>query len=329
MTLQHVARQANVSVATVSNALAGKGGMTDTTRKRVCDIARQLGYRPNVAARALVTGRKFTVGLVAGRTNLPDDTWLARIAAGLVQTLERRDYHLMMFYAEPTDQRIKHGQLEDVVDGLVVGFTVSDKFIKSMRRRNLPIVAVDTEADTSCDSVCFDYQDAAAKATAHLVGLGHQRIAYVGSYHKPVAAKNRTLCDGCRGAMRAAKLKPMRGGAAIMPVAQRIEQLLADKPPTGLVCYNDEIALQAMRELHARKLAVPTDVSTVSIDDIGYVDTMLPALTTVRMPMVEMGEQAAALILGRINEDRDDPRRVVLAGELIVRESTASPKAKG
>ena len=213
MTLQSISKQANISVATVSNALAGKGAMTDATRKRICDIARQLGYRPNAAARALVTGKKFAVGLVAGRTNLPDDTWLARIQAGLVQSLERHNYHLMMFYAEPTDQRIKHGQLEDVVDGLVVGFTASKMFVKEMRRRKFPIVALEAQSDMPCDSVCFDYEDTAARATAHLVELGHQHIAYVGSYHKPVAVKNRTLCNGYRRAMQAANLKPISGGA--------------------------------------------------------------------------------------------------------------------
>lgn len=326
MTLEELARRAGVSTATVSNALSGKGAMTDRTRERIAALADELGYQPQAAARALATGRRNTIGFVTGSTNLPEDPWTTKVLGGMVCALEERGYHLMLFHAEPREGVMPAPVLQNAVDGLAVGLMGSSAFVEEIMARGMPVVVVNPMADCACDSVRFDDVGAAKLAACHLIETGHRRVAFVPSYSPNVAGANRLRWQGYAEAMAGAGLPVAEGGEQIQDVGERLAELFRDDGPTALVCFSDETALRAIRELRARGLAVPDDVCTVSIDDMDLMWTVVPSLTTVRLPFVEMGRRAAELILQRIGVPQALVREEVLQGELIVRDSSKPSK---
>jgi len=328
MTLEELAGIAGVSTATVSNALSGKGSMTDRTRARIKALASEAAYQPQAAARALATGRRQMIGFVTGPTNLPDDQWTMKVLGGMVYALEERDYHLMLFHAEPAEGVMPAPVLRNAVDALAVGLMGSRAFIEEIMKRGMPLIAVNPREDVPCDSVRFDELDAAQQATRHLIDLGHKRIAYVGSYSTNVVHLNRRRWSGYAQTMKEGQLAVMPGGEAIQDIDERLDGLFcgAGAPPTGLVCFDDEDALLVIRGLHARGLAVPRDTSVVSFDDMDHMGSIIPALTTVGLPFVEMGRRAAGLILERIEKPDLPPQHIMLPGELITRESSTLPR---
>jgi LacI family transcriptional regulator len=232
----------------------------------------------------------------------------------------------MLLYAEPGEGVMPAPVLGNAVDGLAVGMLGSRGFMEEIAARRMPLVAVNTHEAVPWDSVRFDDVLEGARATRHLIALGHRRIAFVGSYDPVVTAYHRLRWEGYAGAMEEAGLAPVSGGGEAQAVDARVAEILAEGSVTGLVCFNDSIALRAMRGLRARGLKTPRDVSTVSFDDVGYVEEMMPALTTVRLPFEEMGRRAAGLILERLEQPDLPARDVMLAGELIARESSGPPK---
>ncbi|MCG8650410.1 MAG: substrate-binding domain-containing protein, partial [Pirellulales bacterium] len=198
---------------------------------------------------------------------------------------------------------------------------------------NVPVVLVDNQHPGGAfPSVSIDDRAGARAATRHLIALGHRRIAFIGDRYGFQSHKDRLA--GCRQALEKANLEiaPERmvlgDGKLSGGIAATKELLSLDRPPTGIVCYNDVTALGALHAINRRGLTVPGDVSLAGFDDIALAAHSQPPLTTIRQPKRSMAQRAIHTLLQLINEEPAAKKHVRIPGRLIIRESTARPRRR-
>ena len=330
LSLRRIAQMAGVSKTTVSKALLGYPGVAPATRDRIKDIADHVGYHPQASARALATGRTETIGLVSPGGYNPHIEPILGFLGGMVDALERVGYRTTLFHMEPAQDVIPPAVLQRAVDGMVLLLQWTPRFLDELRRRRMPrLIAMPlAEVQGECDVVRPDDVQGARLATRHLLDLGHRRIAYIPTWFEVAAYTNRLRWNGYVEEMSRQGLPVYPGGERARPIEAGIADLFEkDSPPTALVCFNDLIARMAIDELRERALEVPRDVSVVGFDDSASGVYLKPRLTTVRVPFRDQGAEAARMILKRLETPEMPPQHVVLEEELIVRDSTAPPRA--
>jgi len=324
--LEEIAKLTNVSVSTVSRALSGKGHMSTATRERILAAAARLGFRPSSAGRALVTGRRETVGIVLESWYTEQGEWGLKILAGLSDTLEKHDCQTIVYCAESNDQVVPPMVQKRMVDGVVVVLSSSPSFRRELRERGMPLVVVDPAVPVDCDSVRPDDLAGTRLATEYLLELGHRAIAYIGVESAMVEHIHRERWSGFVQAMSQAGLPVNPGSEQPGSVQQLLDRVWAWGRPTALVCYNDFVATEAIGWLRAHGLEVPRDVSVTGCDNMAYLAFSLPRQTTLDLPYEQMGATAAQMILERIESPDLEVRHVVLPEKLVARDSTAPPR---
>lgn len=326
-TIRDVARASGVHISTVSRTFSAPHLVSPQTRSRVLASAERLGYRPNRAARALITGRTHNLGLIVADIANPFFPPMIK-AAGSQARL--RDCHI--FVADTNEDAAVEEELVRAmakqVDGvLLCGPRMTNPLIRQLSRE-VPLVLVNrVVAGLPC--VVMDVAQGARDAIGHLVGLGHRRLALLGG--PPGSWTNREIRKAATAAARAAGVELVvlgpnppneEGGHAAA------EQVLRERV-TGVLAYNDLMAVGLMEGLHERGRAVPADVSVVGVDDIALSRRTRPKLTTVANPTAAAGRVAVDLLLRP--GDGGDLRataRVTLQTELVIRDSTAAPGAR-
>jgi LacI family transcriptional regulator len=304
--------------------------VADSVVARVQEVAVRLGYRPNAVAMSLRTGRSRLVGaLVPGIAN----PVFAPILAGAAETLSSAGYALMV--ADPGDDPSRavefvEGLAARSVDGLLLA-TASlhdDPALAACHARGIPAVLVNRGSE-GMSSVVSDDRGGMALAVAHLLHLGHRRIAHVAG---PAQLSTGLLRgEGFAQALRAHGMEPDPSWQEITSAYTREEgeratlRLIERHPElTALACANDLLALGAYDACRRVGRRVPGDVSVTGHNDMPLVDLIEPPLTTVRILHGEMGRRAAALLLNKISHG-GEASAVVLQSELVVRASTAAP----
>lgn len=332
-----VARLAGVSKSTASRALTGSGYVSDATRERVLAAAEQLGYVASTNAVSLATGRTQNIGVV-----MPYVTrwFFAEVLEGIQDALLARDLDLTLYDARPGSagrQRIFEQFLaRKRFDGLIaVGLEPGDDELRRLVAIDRPVVSVvGMETDRQTSVIEIDDDDAARRATEHLISLGHRRIAFLGGGGRAHWAQvDRRRMDGYRDSMVAAGLEDeinhvhspvsMPGGYAAAV------DLLGDARgrPTAVVATCDEVAIGTIIASRRLGIRVPTDLSVVGIDDHEYAEMF--SLTTLRQLPREQGASAVELLLKHI-EDPGRPRAVLRQhARLVMRSSTAPPSGTG
>lgn len=335
-TVDSVARHAQVSRQTVSNALNAPQRVRPDTLTRVLAAIDELGYRPNSAARTL---RTQSTRLLACRL-LPAVIGgvLDRFLHALCDAARDRGYDVLSFSAGSDDAEL------DVFDDLLRR-TAVDAYVVSnthhvdprpgwLADRHAPFVAFGRPWGEPAATHSWVDVDGAAGIEAvveHLVELGHRRIAFLGWPEGSGVGDDRHA--GWRRAVEAHRL-PTRGlvqraedgmgaGAA---VAERL--LDAAAPPTALVCVSDVVALGAMRALDDRGLRPGADVAVTGFDDSPLATVVRPALTSVRQPLEAVAEKVIEVLLEHLHGDRGTPAQVLLEPALIVRDSSTTPRVR-
>ena len=329
--IKDIARLADVSHSTVSRALRGSGLISEETAGRIRRIALEAGYTPSAAARSLVTRRTDTIGVVV--TNIADP-FVAGVVSGIEEVASEKGHSVFLAnsHADPEREvRVVQSFEERRVDGIIVTSSrVGAMYVPLLSRMRVPIVLLNNQHPSEfVHSVMIANAEAAIEATRHLVGLGHRRIAYLGDRNGHQSDTERF--SGYRRALEEAGLpfepelvvhgdgKPEGAG----PAMARLLEL--PKRPTAVFCYNDLSALGAMREVFARGLRIPEDLSIAGFDDLYISRYLNPPLTSVRQPMRQMGRMAMETLLDLLSGGRRE-HNLKVPGELIVRESTAPPK---
>ena len=334
VTLKDVAAAAGVHVSTVSRTLNPQTRrlVADEVAARVEQTAEDLGYRPDLVAASLRTGRSRLIGVL-----VPDiaDPVFSPILSGIAETLATEGYSAVIADVGSNQARqmeLIDGLMGRRVDGLVLAtVSRSDPVVEYCVERHVPVVlAYRTEMHPRVSAVVSDDADGMALAVQHLIDLGHRRIGHVaGPQHVSTGFLRR------RGFEAAAKAHGLRAEEIAVETAASYSRAegaktaarLLEKHPvlTAIVAANDLLALGVYDALKARELTCPNDVSVVGHNDMPLVDMVSPPLTTVRIGHREMGEEAARLLLEEIAGTAGAKRTVTLKPQLIVRSSTRRP----
>ena len=332
-TLSDIAKDLNISVVTVSKALRNKGRISARTRSRVLKRAKELDYRPNWVARSLVTRRTYTVGLL-----LPDFThpFFADIAKTIAETVRSRGYHVIISYFEedPDLERVEADSLlARRVDGLILASSQSPdrlELFEELRSRKMPLVLIDRPIEgVRASFVGVDNEAVGKLATTHLIERGCRRIAHLRGPKIGLAAKR---LSGYTASLKKNRLTAPPGyvvdaGFQDHSGYQAMKKLLAaGPPPDGVFCYNDPVAIGAMKALREAGLRVPEDVAVVGAGNVHYSDALAVPLTTIDQKTREIGARAAELLLEQIGSKRAvRPEKILIVPELVARKSTQRP----
>ncbi|GAA1769637.1 LacI family DNA-binding transcriptional regulator [Agromyces humatus] len=329
--LVDVAAAAGVSLATASRAMTGGTGVSDELAEHVRAIAERLGYVPNLHARGLAGGLVSSIGLVVHEIG---DPYFAEIASGVLHRASLAGQSVQITHAD-RDPRSELTQvnalmMQRVGSIIIAGSGYTDPALEAplgdalaQYRTRGGRVAVIGRHHLDVDAVLPDNHAAGVSVATHLTGLGHRRIGVIAGPLGLNTVSDRL--DGLRSVFDST-------GVHVTVVSHSFTReggidgtnALLDRgsPVTAMVALNDAMALGVLRALRQRGMRVPEDVSVAGFDDIAVVSDVAPALTTARIPMAEMGAQAVALIL---RAEADEPRRISMGHELIVRASTAAP----
>jgi DNA-binding LacI/PurR family transcriptional regulator len=323
-----VARLARVSYQTVSRVLHDSPHVRRETRDRVLSAIRQLDYRPNSVAQALVTGRSRTLGVVSFDTTLygPASTLL-----GIEEAAHDADYGVSIASLRSLNRGSVLGAvrrlLDQGVDGVVViapQRSAADAMLHLPP--DAPVVAVEAGPDKSVPVVAVDQVSGAISATRHLLDLGHRTVWHIAGPVDWLEAEQRV--EGWRSALEAvgAQVPPLlRGDWSARSGYELGLQLLQYQEVTAVFVANDQMALGLLRRLHEAGRETPRDISVVGFDDIPEAAYFIPPLTTVRQDFAEVGRRCLHLLLARIDGKERSAARIVVPTELILRGSTVVP----
>jgi DNA-binding LacI/PurR family transcriptional regulator len=321
-----VAQMAGVSHQTVSRVLHDSPHVRGDTRERVLAAMRQLDYRPNTLAQALVTGRSKTLGVVSFDTTLygPASTLL-----GIEQAAHDAGYAVtvssLRSLNRPAVLAAVHRLRDQGVDGVVV-IAPTRSGMEALRhlRPDYPVVAVEAGPDASIPVATVDQVAGASAATRHLLDLGHRTVWHIAGPADWKEAEERS--EGWRSTLKAAGAQVpalFRGDWTARSGYELGRNILQVPDVTAVFVANDQMSLGLLRRLHEAGRAVPRDISIVGFDDIPEAAYFTPPLTTVRQDFPELGRRCLHVLLGRI-EGETGTIRVVVAPELVVRASTGA-----
>jgi LacI family transcriptional regulator len=326
VTITDIARRADVSISTVSRVLRGTAPVTEAKRNAVLAAVTELNYHPNVFARGLASGESMVIGVVTQNFGSP---FYDAIVQGVVQGLRGTRYFPIVADGQwqlEIEKKAVLALMQRQIDGLIVigGFLTSAELAQFAERIPL-VVAARQLPDLEENCIYIDNRQAAYIATQHLIALGHRRIAHIsGRGDHPDAVERE---QGYRQALEDAGIEPRRefvveGNFRRQSGVLAVEMLLARGTAfSAIFAANDQMAYGTRLGLYRRGIRVPEDVSLVGFDDEPAAAFMIPPLTTIRQPAVELGLEAARVILARLNGEQTAPTQ--LDAELVVRESTA------
>lgn len=331
--LKDIARDVGVSVVTVSKVLRNHTDIGEETRRKVLKRMQELNYRPNLAARALVTGRSYTMGLVVPGLMHP---FFAEIANGIATAIRRSGYSLLICTSQgdPEQERVQVDQLAArQVDALLVASAqVDPQRVEYLRELKIPLILLDRRfADLDTHFVGIDDEAAGFIATEHLIERGCRRIAHIRGPER----------NTVRGRMKGYRAALAKHGLATkadqIVVASEVDDegehsgygamraLLAKRPrPDAVFCHNDMTALGAIRAILKSGLRVPEDIAVVGCGNLHYTDLLQTPLSSIDQQTGRMGEAAARLAL-RVVESKGPvaSETIQLEPRLVVRRSSA------
>jgi LacI family transcriptional regulator len=356
VTLYDVARQAGVSIATVSRVLHGQEPVRESTRDRVRAAIKELGYVPDGAAQSLARSRKDVIGLVCvEHTGLNPNQYdiesmsllfYDEVMRGVEALIRERHWSLLITYLredenpggtpqedEPVLPRLQ--ALSGKVDGLLIGEGVVPATALARLARRLPVVVVAGDAGMrGVDVVAADNWSGAHALVSHLV-IDHRRrrLYHVdGPESAPDAKTRRLAMQAVIDATPEAKLVGAHSGRfSVRSGEAAADRMLAEfggvagQLPDAIVCSNDQMAIGVLRTLTARGIRVPDDVALVGFDDIYPATLCDPPLTTVRQPIRGIGERACEQLIERIANPTLRPSVELLPTELVIRSSCGCP----
>ena len=333
VTITDVARRAGVSMKTVSRVMNAEPHVRDQVRERVIRAARELSYRPKVSARSLAGARSYQLGVLFQQVS----PYAMHAALGALGTCRAAGYHLVMetISLDSPDLRSDLDAMANSlsVDGMILMAPICDNTVVlgALEDAGFPVVRVAPEVHWP-GSLQIEVQDEAAARTMteHLLDLGHRRIAMIQGPAGHAASALRLSGFKTALAERGVELDAELVQPGLFNVESgrvAAERLLKLKsPPTAIFAGNDVMALGAMAKAQEMGFKVPQDLSVVGFDDIASASMVWPGLTTMRQPMADMGAAAAEAIIALAAKSEIAPRSA-FACELVIRESTAPPRA--
>jgi LacI family transcriptional regulator len=333
-TIREIARAAGVSIATVSRVINGRPDVAPQTREAVLRVVREHGFSTNRSARALSGGR---TGLVGVTVPIVEAAYFAVILSGAAEALYEHDMRIVLcptLHQHEREVTLLDRLMHGTTDGAVLMLPEeSSAELKALKETGYSFVVVDPRVrlDDGIPAISAAHASGARAATEHLLSLGHRHIGAITGPREWMASTERL--NGYRAGLAAAGVLPaaelvVRSDFTIENGEEAAGALLdLPQPPTAIFGFNDNVAIGALRAAAARGLEVPRDLSVVGFDDSEQSALVTPALTTVRQPLAEMGRMAVSQLLRLVEHKRVEAMSIELATRLVVRESTAAPRA--
>ncbi len=327
ITISDVAKLAGVSHQTVSRVINNKPDVSPATRQRVLEVIKKTGYRPSGLARGLATSKTATIGMVVPDISNP---FFSDIARGIETTAYERGYNVFLCNTNEEPEReleVLYSLEQKQVDGVILcGLRQKTPALLDALERFFAVVLVNRLLEEKTfPAVMIDNQTGAKEAVQHLLNLGRTNIGLLVGPAFSYSAKQRY--QGYIEAMHNAGL-PIQDGWIhnCIPTVEGGEQaarvlLEAHPEVNALFCYNDLVAVGAIQACHALQRKIPEDVAIIGFDDIYLAALVTPALTTCRVPLIEMGHHAMGLLLQQINEKHLGSRVITVTPQLIIRDS--------
>lgn len=329
ITIYDVAREANVSMATVSRVVNGNPNVKPTTRRKVLDTIENLGYRPNAVARGLASKKTTTVGAV-----IPDisSIFFAELARGIEDIATMYKYNMILSNSDQNKDKelqLINTMLEKQVDGIVfMGGNITEEHVQQFTSSSVPVVLAATyEKSGEIPSVNIDYEAAAYEAVTFLLEKGHARLAFVSGDED--SNINKQKYEGYKRALADADVT-LNDDYIVSSSEysyefgkQAIEQLLElTEKPTAVFAASDEMALGIIHGTQDKGYQVPEDLEVVGFDNTRLSTMVRPTLTTVVQPMYDIGAVAMRLLTKYMNKEEVEEKKVVLPHRIEKRSST-------
>ncbi len=350
VTVNDVARLAGVSVATAARALGNYGSVSSRSRESVESAAAELGYRPNMVARCMITKTTHTVGVILSDI---ENSFFIRALRGITDRLAESGYDVLLANSdEDPDKEHRALQLMAArqVDGLIVVPTEASEraALAELIEGGLPVVLLDRRLDgLDADSVGLRNRRAAKEATEHLVKAGHRRIALITGATpdqqdellnldkaglKRIEARTfGTRTAGYREALDDSGIDfdprylPAYGFRLDDACAATLALMALPTPPTAILTLDSVLTLGVLRGLTQAGLKCPDDCSIVGFDDAEWAEVVNPPITVMSQPALELGVEAADRLLRRMQGDSLKPEAIRLGATLVERRSVAAP----
>jgi LacI family transcriptional regulator len=334
VTIKDVARELNISSSSVSRALNGKSGVSSELRKRVKELAVEIGYHPDSKAKALIGGKVGVIGVIIPRSveYSFSNAYYPLILNGICKKCEAFNYNVLLSFA----YKCNYSELffRRLVDGIIVcANRVDDSQLDDLEKHEIPtclIPGYPKKERSKLPSVDANHFESTYKAVFHLIELGHLKIAFI------LGAENsKYTIERLNAYKKALEDNSIKFRSEYAPQSdftreqgyKSMKKLLnmSDRP-TAVLCTNDVITLGAIQAIHEKRMKFPDDISIISIGDTSHTKSVVPSLTTIYVPYHRIGSKAAELIIKIINGVKIRKKYIELSSNFIVRNSTISPK---
>ncbi|MDC3418353.1 LacI family DNA-binding transcriptional regulator [Aquibacillus salsiterrae] len=340
VTMQMISEVAGYSKYVVSKTLNNQPGVKDSTRQKILQVAKQLGYFKETTPLQVLNKPNnsiFNDGFVLvvmpnHRYQNEHSSYWSKIFNGIVDSLEELDIGAMVISSQ--NNLSDHVKTDSLLGIITVGLVSTDMLLK-LSEHSVPFVMVDHEDPIiKADAIFMDNFDGVYKLTNHLIGLGHKKLCFIGDNGYSRSFHDRWL--GFRSALEAHHLftdverKYLLDMDYTNPVEDQfrsffLEPELHRELPTAFVCANDEIATKIMELLIASGFGVPKDFSVTGFDNIDYKSKINPPLTTVQVLKESIGRRTVHMLLWRVNNLDFPPEKVLISSEMIIRKSVGFP----
>ncbi len=328
ITIYDVAREANVSMATVSRVVNGNPNVKPVTRKKVLATIEELGYRPNAVARGLASKKTTTVGTI-----IPDisSIFFAELARGIEDIATMYKYNMILSNSDQNKDKelqLINTMLEKQVDGILfMGGNITDEHVKQFESSSIPVVLAATYDESNrIPSVNIDYEAAAYEATSFLFGKGNEKIAFISGQDDTLINQQKY-----KGYLRAFEEKSwsiddeyiLRGDYSYDSGLEAVDQLLSlNEKPTAVFVASDEMALGVIHGAQDKGYKVPEDLEVFGFDNTRLATMVRPTLSTIVQPMYDIGAVAMRLLTKYMNKEEVEEKKVVLPHRIVERTST-------
>lgn len=326
--IKDVAREAGVSIATVSRVLNDIDVVNEETKKKVVDAIKKLGYRPNIVARSLKTQRTKTIGIL-----IPDisNQFYPEVVRGAEDVANIYDYNVMLcnsdFDVEKEKEYLRVLK-EKMVDGvLYMSSSLQDEILGLINELDVKTVLIETkDKESKLPSVTIDNEKATYEATRYLLDKGLKKIAYIGIEKEELNAWAERY-NGYEKAMKESgfEIDPKRtffGPLKVKTGSEGVEAIISSgESIDGIICGSDEVAMGAINALRDKGISVPEDVKVMGFNNIYSSAVFYPKITTIAQPMYDMGSVAMRMLIKLINQKELEQGHYVLEHELIERDS--------
>ncbi|KON86713.1 catabolite control protein A [Sporosarcina globispora] len=329
VTIYDVAREANVSMATVSRVVNGNPNVKPATRKKVMEVIDRLGYRPNAVARGLASKKTTTVGVI-----IPDisSTFFAELARGIEDIATMYKYNIILSNSDQNIEKELHllnTMLGKQVDGIVfMGGNITSEHVEEFEKSPVPIVLSGSIEETGkIPSVNINYEQASFDATKSFIEKGHKDVAIVvGPLREPINKEKKLA--GYKRALEEAEMSyreelVVEGDYTYDSGIEALEKLIEANPrPTAIFAGSDEMALGIVHGAEDKGFNIPKDFEVISSDNTRLALMVRPQLTSVVQPLYDIGAVAMRLLTKLMNKESVDEQIVVLPHRIEERSST-------